>query len=178
MRVRPPPLAQAPLLCRTGTGNAQHPVKFFLGRHFKEQGNHHHRPGPAFVAPLKTLRVPALANARMKDGFEFTASRWVSEDAFRQPLTPETSFGVNHLGTEADANFRQGGLTGFDHLAGQEIAVGYRPTGLTKQTTQGRFAHADTAGESEQNQGLTKRKKRLLPWGTPKMAMFWLSKIW
>jgi hypothetical protein len=139
----PTALCQARPLGRSGTSDANDMSEVFGGARFEEERNDDHRATTAFRAPRPDLIEPALANARMKDGFELLSLLRVSEDGPRDFAAAQLAGIVDYLGAKGLANFLEGGLARFDELASQFVGVNDREAAPGEDGSGRGFAHAN-----------------------------------
>lgn len=112
---------------------------------FRQQRNHHQTVGGIECGQLG---LHCSADTRMQNGLQRLPGASVGKYLLAQRAPVELAPGSQTLRTETLYDLGQGGLAGFDQLAGQYIGIDNRHAAAGEGGTDRRFAATDTAAET------------------------------
>jgi hypothetical protein len=145
-----PAARRQPLLLRSGRArHTNRGVKLRFGTGFEQERDHDHAERAALAPPRFDLSMPALANRRVEDLFELFARCLVREYQPGELVPAQRPLRTEQFRAERGSDLGQGRLPGPYDLAREVIRIDHRDvTGAQEIRTRG-LAHADTAGETE-----------------------------
>ncbi len=111
-----------------------------------EQGNGEDAIGGLEVG---SLVEHCLADGGMEDGLQLFPFNGIGEDKGAQSGAIQLAVGGEYLFTKGAANLHQGGLTGLDHLARDDVGVDDRDVEFGEERADSGFAAADATGKAD-----------------------------
>ena len=116
-----------------------------------EQGNHEHDVG---CIARRRERLHRVAYPWMQNRFEPGAFGVVAEDSFAHPSAIEAPVPIENTGSECVHDLRQGGRTGLDQPAGDDIGVNHRHAEFLEPPRNRALSAGEPAGESDDHGAL------------------------
>src|SRR5205814_4446517 len=116
-------------------------------------------------APFFDLGEPLFADARVEDGFELLALGRIGKDAAGEFIATKLAVGADEIGSKDRRDFHESGLAGFDDSSGQNVRINDRNAAFGEQLSASGFAHADAAGDPDDEHRVYLLEPRFLPEG-------------
>jgi hypothetical protein len=148
---RPAAFGEAGTLRGVGTRNTNGVREVFGGGGLEKKGDDDDDGALAFAAPFLDMIKPALADARMEDGFELLALFGPGENDPGEFTAAEVASGIDDFRTEGGTDLLERRLAGLDKLAGEFVGVNDGKAAAREDGSGRGFTHADAAREADDN---------------------------
>jgi hypothetical protein len=99
------------------------------------------------------LSLPDRADAGMKNLLQLESCAGVGENTPGKLIAAQPAIGPDNVSTEQPLNLREGGLSRFNDLAGDDVGIDHGQSSFAQKLGGRGFTHADSAGESESLHG-------------------------